>query len=74
MSEILSLLRLSSLLLASDPTTFALAIDEKERHALHVTADTLLASECPKKEEVIGGLLFGQGDVEGIACEIIFLV
>ncbi|KAF8577303.1 hypothetical protein K439DRAFT_1664273 [Ramaria rubella] len=68
-SEILSLLRLSSLLAASDPTTFTLTIDEKERHALYITAETLLGFECPKKAEVVSGLLHGHGDIDGVAYE-----
>ncbi|KAF8488398.1 hypothetical protein JB92DRAFT_2798603 [Gautieria morchelliformis] len=66
LSEILSLLHLSSLLLASDPTTFTLTIDEKERHALCATAETLLGSECTQKEEALSGILFGHGDIDGI--------
>jgi hypothetical protein len=48
----------------------ALAIDDKERHALYVVADTLLGSEGPKKGEIVSGLLFGEGGLDGIACEI----
>ena len=65
----MSLLRLSALLLASDPTTFTLNIDEKERRALYATAETLLGFESPKKEEVASGLFFGHGDIHGVTCE-----
>ncbi|KIJ49432.1 hypothetical protein M422DRAFT_27797 [Sphaerobolus stellatus SS14] len=66
-SALLSLPRLSASLAAMDPSTFTLVIDDKERQAIYSLVEILTAYESDRKEEVVGEILSGTGDFDGIA-------
>src|SRR3954453_7628247 len=50
------------------PDALALNLDEVEGAAVFSAVDILLGEEGERKEALVAGLLFGQGDFQGVSC------
>ena len=69
MSNILTLLRLRTLLSQGHPDAMALQLDEIEGAAIFSSADILLGLEGDEKQALLTGFLSGKGDFQGTTCE-----
>jgi hypothetical protein len=70
--DLLSYLRLHSLLSAGHPTALALNLDELESGAVFSTSGILLGDEMDHKQIVLSGFLSGESHYEGIPCKLLF--
>ncbi|GJJ06498.1 hypothetical protein Clacol_000690 [Clathrus columnatus] len=73
-SAVLSLIRLSAHLSSSDPSTFHLTLSDSERHSIHLIVETLTSFEGSRKDEVLSGLISGEGVLEGVSYDRILLI
>lgn len=69
-SELLSFLRLPTLLSATHPSTSALELDELENGTIFTTAEILLGDETDHRQTVMSGFLTGEGDYQGVPCKL----
>ncbi|THH05020.1 hypothetical protein EW146_g10014 [Bondarzewia mesenterica] len=65
-SSILNFIRLHSLLVSSHPAVSSLNIDEAEIPTLYAAVEHLLGDENPFKQDLISGLLSGEGEFQGV--------
>jgi hypothetical protein len=70
--DLLSYLRIHSLLTADHPVALALNLDELESSVVISTSDILLGDGQDHKETVLSGFLSGEGHYEGVPCKLPF--
>ena len=68
-SDLLSFLRLHSLLSAGHSPALAPNLDAQESSAVFSTSNILLGDERDQKQIVLSGILSGVGDYEGVPCK-----
>ncbi|TFY65892.1 hypothetical protein EVG20_g5196 [Dentipellis fragilis] len=65
-AALLNFIRLQSLLATRHPAATAIAFEEPEVPAIFSAVDTLLGEENEHRQNLIGGLLSGEGEYQGI--------
>jgi hypothetical protein len=68
--DLLSYLRLHSLLSTGHPAGLALNLNDLESGAVFSTSNILLGDEKALKETVLSGFLSGEGRYEGVPCKL----
>ncbi|KAL0956683.1 hypothetical protein HGRIS_002811 [Hohenbuehelia grisea] len=65
-SEILTLIRLSSLLSSSDPSVLSLELQEAESHAVFSISEALFGEDLDARQTILDGYFSGVGDHNGV--------
>ncbi|OBZ68064.1 hypothetical protein A0H81_11920 [Grifola frondosa] len=65
-TDLLNFLRLHSLLTSGHPAALALDLNESEGVAVYTATEALLGEDQESKADVIRGLLYGEGELQGV--------
>ncbi len=72
-SRLLHFIRLHSSLSVQHPRVSSLGIDDSEIPVILAAAEQLLGEESEVRQELVRGILFGEGEFQGISRELSFL-